>query len=122
MQNSGYTIFMVKLKRAYEKPEKRDGVRILVDRVWPRGVSKEELRLDRWEKSIAPSSALRTWFAHKAERWAEFRKRYKSELKSHRDEIAELRKLARGKTVTLVFGAKDEAHNQAVVLKEVLEK
>lgn len=113
---------MIKLKRAYEKAEKSDGVRVLVDRLWPRGVSKAKLKLDRWEKDIAPSDALRKWFGHDPKRWAQFKRKYKTELKARKKELAELRTLSKKKTVTLLFGAKDEAHNQAVVLKEVLSR
>lgn len=113
---------MITLKRAYEKPEKGDGVRVLVDRLWPRGVSKAKLKLDRWEKDIAPSNELRTWFGHDPERWQEFKRKYKAELKPHAKELKELRALSKKKTVTLLFGAKDETHNQAVVLKELLSR
>ncbi len=113
---------MLKLKRAYEPVAKSDGIRILVDRVWPRGISKEELKLDEWRKDVAPSTALRKWFGHRPERWEEFRKRYKTELKEAAPALKELHKLVKTKTATLVYGAKDTEHNQAVVLKEVLEK
>lgn len=113
---------MIKLKRAYEKAAKEDGTRILIDRLWPRGVSKAKLKLDGWEKGIAPSTALRTWFDHKPERWGEFKKRYKAELRTHKAELAALKKLAKGKVLTLVYGAKDEAHNDAVVVAEVLKR
>jgi uncharacterized protein YeaO (DUF488 family) len=112
----------LKVKRAYEKPTRTDGTRILVDRVWPRGVSKKAAAIDEWQKDIAPSTALRKWFAHDPERWKEFKRRYFSELDEQRDALNELRKLARGKTVTLVFGAKDTEHNQAVALKEYLAR
>lgn len=108
------------LKRAYELPAQSDGLRILVDRVWPRGVSKKELKLDRWEKELAPSTALRKWFAHDPAKWIEFKRKYRSELKKLKPLSAELRTLARRRTVTLVYSAKDEKHNQAVVLKEFL--
>lgn len=111
---------MILIKRAYEKAEKKDGRRVLVDRLWPRGVSKEELKLDAWEKDIAPSSKLRTWFGHKPERWEEFRRRYTTELQGKK---AQLRALATSATtLTLVYGAKDVAHTHARVLKEMLEK
>ncbi|HUO50425.1 MAG TPA: DUF488 domain-containing protein [Candidatus Paceibacterota bacterium] len=113
---------MIKLKRAYEKPQKNDGMRILVDRVWPRGVSKETLKLHAWMKEIAPSTQLRKWFGHDPEKWAEFKKKYRAELKSQAKEIKELRALSKAHTITLVYGAKDEAHNQAVVLKEILSR
>ena len=111
---------MIRLKRAYEKPAPSDGVRILVDRLWPRGVSKAKLKLDRWEKDIAPSDALRTWFGHDPERWSGFKRKYKNELRARKKELAELRALSKRRTITLVFGAKDEERNQAVVLQEVL--
>ena len=111
---------MIKIKRAYDKAEKSDGVRILVDRLWPRGVSKAKLKLDRWEKDVAPSDKLRKWFGHDPIRWSEFERKYKSELKARKKELAELRSLSKKKTVTLVFGAKDVEHNQAVALKKML--
>ena len=108
------------LKRAYEPPEKIDGTRILVDRLWPRGVSKAEARLDEWIKEVAPSTELRKWFGHDPERWAEFRRRYRAELAGHSEIVTHLRRLAREGTLTLIYGAKDEAHNEAVVLRNVL--
>lgn len=110
-----------RIKRAYEKPARTDGVRVLVDRIWPRGVSKADARIDQWRKEIAPSTALRKWFGHDPARWAEFKRRYFAELGAQGDALDELRKLARAKTVTLVFGAKDAEHSQAAALKEYLE-
>jgi uncharacterized protein YeaO (DUF488 family) len=110
----------LRLKRAYEPAEPGDGVRILVDRLWPRGVSKEEASLDDWEKAIAPSSELRQWFGHDQPRWAEFQRRYRVELRQHRQELDRIRTLARTQTVTLVYSAHDEEHNDAVVLRDVL--
>jgi len=110
----------VRLKRAYDPPEKADGTRILVDRLWPRGVSKAEARLDEWIKEVAPSTELRKWFGHDPERWAEFRRRYRAELAGHSEIVTHLRRLAREGTLTLIYGAKDEAHNEAVVLRNVL--
>lgn len=110
---------MIKLKRAYEAPAKSDGLRILVDRVWPRGVTKEKLSLHEWKKELAPSAKLRGWFGHDPARWAEFKKRYRAELKGNK-ELQELKRLAEHKTVTLVYGARDEKHNQAEALKEFL--
>lgn len=109
-----------KIKRAYATPARGDGARVLVDRIWPRGISKEEAKIDHWCKEIAPSTALRKWFGHDPARWVQFKRRYYTELDEKREAIDDLRKLARGKTVTLVFGAKDEEHNQAVALKEYL--
>ena len=110
----------VKLKRAYEPPSAEDGTRVLVDRLWPRGVSKEKAALDRWMKEIAPSTELRKWFAHDPKRWEEFRRRYAEEMREHPDLLAELRSLARYHRVTLVYSAHDEVHNDAVVLRDVL--
>jgi uncharacterized protein YeaO (DUF488 family) len=110
----------LRVKRAYRPAALADGTRILVDRLWPRGVRKPAAAIDRWAKDIAPSSALRKWFAHDPARWPEFRGRYAAELHHHRDELAELRALARRKRVTLVFAAHDERRNHAVVLRRVL--
>ncbi len=113
------------VKRIYEPPAKGDGVRVLVDRVWPRGVSKEKARLDAWLKEVAPSAALRKWFDHDPAKWDEFRRRYSAELggKSGREALEALFELSRGKkVVALLFGAKDVEHNQAVALREYLLK
>ena len=110
----------VQLKRAYDPPLPRDGMRVLVDRLWPRGVRKAKAHIDLWLKDIAPSTALRQWFGHDPARWSEFRRRYRAELKRQPEALAQLRKLARQRRITLVFGAHDERRNQAVVLKEVL--
>jgi uncharacterized protein YeaO (DUF488 family) len=110
----------IRLKRAYEQPAAGDGLRILVDRLWPRGVSKAEAAIDRWEKEIAPTTELRKWFGHDPERWDEFRRRYTQELHQHADVLGELRELAGKAPITLVYSAHDEAHNDAVVLREVL--
>lgn len=113
---------MIRIKRIYERAENDDGSRILVDRLWPRGVSKEAARIDGWLKEIAPSNELRKWFAHDIKRWERFKTRYKQELEQKRHLIDELRSLSKRGTITLVYSAKDELHNQAVVLKEILEK
>ena len=110
----------VHLKRAYEPPAAEDGVRVLVDRLWPRGLRKADAAIARWMKDIAPSTELRQWFGHDPERWPEFRRRYAAELRRHTPELEELREIARHDAVTLVFGARDEKHNDAVVLREVL--
>jgi uncharacterized protein YeaO (DUF488 family) len=110
----------VKLKRAYEPPTLDDGTRILIDRLWPRGVKKADAKIDEWMKEIAPSAALRKWFGHDPDRWQEFRRRYKSEIRQRPHELDRLRKLAQHGRITLVFSAHDEAHNDAVVLKEML--
>ncbi len=110
----------VRLKRAYEPAAPEDGVRVLVDRLWPRGLRKEGVALDRWMKDLAPSTELRRWFGHDEERWPEFHRRYASELQQHTAPLDELRELAREHTVTLVFAARDAEHNDAVVLRDVL--
>ena len=112
---------MVKLKRIYDAPAPDDGRRVLVDRLWPRGIGKEEARLDDWLKEIAPSDALRKWFGHDPAKWEEFRARYRAELQSHGEQLAELRTAASEGTVTLLYAAKDAEHNNAVVLKELLD-
>lgn len=111
----------IKLKRIYEEPSKSDGARILVDRIWPRGISKEDAKLDHWIKEIAPSTELRKWFDHKDERFIQFREKYKKELDDHKELIKELLALANKGRLTLLYGAKNTEHNQAVVLKEYLE-
>ena len=110
-----------KIKRVYEEPSHADGRRILVDRLWPRGLSKERARVDIWLKDIAPSTTLRKWFSHDPERWIEFQARYRQELKSKADMLADLKKKAAESPVTLLYGAKDELHNEAVVLLKVLQ-
>jgi len=113
---------MINIKRVYEKPAKEDGWRVLVDRLWPRGMTKQSAHLDMWMKDVAPSDALRKWFGHEPEKWGEFQKKYRSELAKKKELIAELRKMAKEHgTLTLLFGAKDEEHNQAVVLAGVLK-
>jgi uncharacterized protein YeaO (DUF488 family) len=109
------------LKRAYEAPADSDGTRVLVDRLWPRGVSKAKARIDVWLKEVAPSTQLRKWFGHDPEKWPEFQQRYRAELKGSAA-LAELRKLVRQGHVTLVYGAKDEEHNDAVVLAKLLRR
>jgi uncharacterized protein YeaO (DUF488 family) len=110
----------VRLKRAYERPSTEDGTRILIDRLWPRGVSKENAALGLWMKDIAPSAALRTWFGHDPARWQEFRRRYVDEIRRNAVLFGELRTLARQGPITLVYSAHDEAHNDAVVLRDLL--
>jgi uncharacterized protein YeaO (DUF488 family) len=109
-------------KRVYEKAERSDGYRVLVDRLWPRGVSKERARIDEWARELAPSSDLRIWFGHDPDKFDEFRRRYRVELRAHADKLADLRRRARGDRVTLVYGARDTQHNDAVVLVELLRK
>ncbi|HVT12467.1 MAG TPA: DUF488 domain-containing protein [Fimbriimonadaceae bacterium] len=112
---------MIQIKRAYEATSATDGQRILVDRLWPRGVSKERAKIDRWAKELAPSTALRKWFGHDPAKWAEFQKRYMKELLANGEALREIAGIAQGCTVTLVFAARDEQHNEAVVLKEIIE-
>jgi len=109
-----------KLRRVYEPASRADGTRILVDRLWPRGLRKEEAAINHWFKDLAPSTALRKWFGHDVEHWVEFRKRYRAEIAEHPEALAELRSLARKGPITLLFGAHDELHNNAVVLRELL--
>lgn len=109
------------IKRVYEEPDRADGVRILVDRLWPRGLSKEKAHVDIWLKDIAPSAELRKWFSHDPSKWAEFRSRYRQELRSKADLLADLKEKAAKGRVTLLYGAKDQDHNEAVVLKSLLE-
>lgn len=113
---------VIKLKRAYAAAEEEDGFRILVDRLWPRGVSKSSARIDLWLKEIAPSAELRKWFGHDPSKWTAFRQRYLRELKQHPEAIDRLFEPIRDGPVTLVYGAKDEEHNNAVALKEFLDR
>ena len=110
----------IKLKRAYESTSVDDGVRILAERLWPRGVSKANARLDHWAKEVAPSPELRVWFGHHPPRWRQFQVRYRKELEANRSAVNALRERCTGQTVTFVFAAKDEHRNGAVVLKEFL--
>jgi len=110
----------VQLKRIYEPPQKSDGYRVLVDRVWPRGLSKDAAQIDLWMKDVAPSTALRKWFNHDPARWVGFQEKYRAELRELGDKLDELRARAKKEPVTLLYGAKDTEHNQAVVLRDVL--
>ena len=111
----------VKLKRVYDPPKPADGFRVLVDRLWPRGVSKSSARIDLWLKEIAPSAALRKWFGHDTLKWDTFRARYFRELQKNPEAVAQLNEIIRNGSVTLLFAAKDQEHNNAVALKEYLE-
>ncbi len=111
---------MLKIKRAYETPSKDDGVRVLIDRLWPRGVSKQKAKIDLWLKDIAPSDNLRKWFGHKPGRWEGFRERYLNELKDKPAAVGELEKISHQKPTTLVYAAKDKEHNNAVVIKDLV--
>lgn len=112
---------MIKLKRAYERPSRNDGERILVERLWPRGLTKERAALDLWLKDVAPSANLRKWFGHDPARWEQFQKRYWKELQAKNDAVALLKQKGKRGTVTLVYAAKDEQHNGALALKSFLE-
>ena len=110
----------IQIKRVYEDKSKNDGHRILIDRLWPRGVSKEDAHFDEWMKELAPSTELRKWFDHKPERFEEFSKRYKKELAEKKELLDKLKELAKKRKVTLLFAAKDTEINNAVVIQEVL--
>ena len=110
----------IEIKRVYEEPDNSDSLRILVDRLWPRGLSKEKARVDIWLKDIAPSTELRKWFNHDPDKWVEFQKLYRRELKSKLDLIAFLKDKASRSPITLLYGAKDQTHNEAIVLQELL--
>ena len=113
---------MVKIKRVYDEPERGDGERILVDRLWPRGLSKRAAAVDQWTKELGPSDELRKWFGHDPARWREFRRRYLSELKGQRETLAALARKGKREAVTLLFAARDTERNDAVVLKEAIRR
>ena len=113
---------MITIKRVYEKSAKDDGWRVLVDRLWPRGMTKEAAHLDAWMKDVAPSDALRKWFGHEPEKWPAFQRKYRVELAKKKELLAELKKMSKEHaTLTLLFGAKDTEHNEAVVLADMLK-
>ena len=113
---------MIQLKRVYEEPSHDEGLRVLVERLWPRGISKERAAVDLWMKDIAPSPELRTWFGHDPAKWEEFRKCYKSELEKNSGNVSKLKALTDKEKVTFIYAARDEEHNAAVVLKEYLDE
>lgn len=113
---------MLRTKRIYDQPSTDDGLRVLVDRLWPRGLSKERALVDRWEKDLAPSTELRRWFGHDPAKWEEFLQRYRAELEGREELLARLRREANDGTVTLLYAARDEAHNNAVALKRYIEE
>ena len=113
---------MIRLKRVYEEAARNDGYRVLVERLWPRGVSKEKANIRLWAKEIAPSPELRKWYGHNLARWEEFKKRYWRELKGKQESLEEIRSRAREGTITFVYAARDEEHNSAMALKDYLEK
>ncbi|MGD0730665.1 MAG: DUF488 domain-containing protein [Terracidiphilus sp.] len=110
----------IRIKRAYAEPDKEDGTRILVDRLWPRGLTKERAKIDLWLKDVAPSTELRKWFAHDPGKWAGFQSRYLEELKRNKEQVSLLKQEAAKGPVTLVYGAKDQQHNEAVILQRLL--
>jgi uncharacterized protein YeaO (DUF488 family) len=112
----------IRLKRAYEPPASSDGYRVLIDRLWPRGVSRKQAKLSAWERDLAPSAELRQWFGHQPSRFEEFRRRYIDQLREQRPRLTELRRRARNSTLTLVYAAHDSEHNDAVVLAAVLRR
>ena len=112
----------IRIKRVYENPSKSDGYRILVDRIWPRGLSKEDAKLDEWNKDLSPSTELRQSFDHDPDKFEAFTQEYKNELRSNKEGLKNLREKANDQTVTVLYGAKDTAHNQAVVLKAVIDE
>jgi len=112
---------MIRLKRVYEKSSRTDGVRILVDRLWPRGLSKERAAVKLWLKDVAPSTELRKWFGHDPAKWKQFQTRYRKELRAKKEALKLLKQKSEEHTITLVYGARDEEHNEAQVLKSVLE-
>jgi uncharacterized protein YeaO (DUF488 family) len=112
----------VRLKRAYESAAASDGYRVLIDRIWPRGITRKHAHLDEWARELAPSTELRLWFAHDPARFAEFRRRYTEELAAQKTKLRELRRRAREGTVTLVYAARDTEHNDAIVLAEILRR
>jgi uncharacterized protein YeaO (DUF488 family) len=113
---------MIRIKRVYEPPDSSDGLRVLVDRLWPRGLPKEKARIDAWRRDLAPSDTLRRWFGHDPKKWTEFKRRYREELKTKEEELKGLAKQARRETISLLYSARDEKYNNAVVLKEALEE
>jgi uncharacterized protein YeaO (DUF488 family) len=112
---------MIRLKRVYEEPSRKDGLRILVDRLWPRGLTKARAAVKLWLKDVAPSTELRKWFGHDPAKWKQFQVRYRKELGEKRDALKQLKQKSNEHTVTLLYGARDEEHNEALVLKKILE-
>jgi uncharacterized protein YeaO (DUF488 family) len=112
---------MIKVKRVYEKPSRTDGLRVLVDRLWPRGLSKKRAAVKVWLKDLAPSTELRKWFGHDPEKWKQFQVRYRKELRERKEALKLLKQKSEEHTVTLLYGARDEEHNEALVLKKILE-
>src|SRR5688572_22231780 len=118
----GWSVAMINLKRVYESPSPRDGLRVLVDRLWPRGLTKERAAVGLWAKDLAPSTDLRKWFGHDPARWKQFQVRYQKELQEKKESLQLLKKSCAEQKVTLVYGARDVKHNEALVLKRILER
>ena len=112
---------MIQVKRVYEKPSRTDGLRVLVDRLWPRGLTKERATVKLWLKDLAPSTELRKWFGHDPAKWKQFQARYRKELREKKEPLNLLKQKSKERTVTLLYGARDEDHNEALVLKKVLQ-
>jgi uncharacterized protein YeaO (DUF488 family) len=121
MEAGGIPMPKIRLKRAYDEASPDDGVRVLVERLWPRGLTKERAAIDIWMKDVAPSQELRRWYSHDIARWIEFKKRYRAELDENEAAVDELRKKCRTETVTFIYAASDEQHNSALLLKDYLE-
>jgi len=113
---------MIRIKRVYEPPGPRDGLRILIDRLWPRVLSKDKASIDEWRKDLAPSDRLRKWFSHEPKKWDEFRRRYREELRPKAKELQDLAQKKRSATITILYGARDKERNNAVALKELLDE
>lgn len=116
-----YPVMNIRIKRVYAEPDEKDGTRILVDRLWPRGLTKEKAKVDLWLKDVAPSTELRKWFAHDPARWAGFKTRYREELRRNKEQVSLLKNEVSKGPATLVYGARDQEHNEAVVLQELLK-
>ena len=112
----------IAIKRAYDRPSPQDGVRILIDRLWPRGLSKAKLKIDAWPRELAPSTALRKWYGHEASRFAEFRRRYRTELAQHPKELGALRAMVRGRNATLITATREVDLSHATVMREILQR
>lgn len=117
-----YVGVSIKVKRVYDEPAKSDGLRVLVDRIWPRGLKRSDAQIDEWLREIAPSTSLRKWFKHDPNKWEQFKRKYATELEEHRDDVEKLARESGKRRVTLLFGAKDTAHSNAMALKEYLER
>lgn len=113
---------LIQIKRVYEKPLKKDGLRVLVDRLWPRGITKQDAAIDEWAKKLAPSTSLRKWYSHDAELWDAFKEKYEAELKENEEVDIFVTSHLRRKTITLIYSAKDEAHTHALILQHYLER